>query len=51
MKWWGELCSSHKLFKVAVRKVEPIITWIPWKPVARKNVDPYTESEKEKLEL
>lgn len=23
----------------------PIITWIPWNPVATKNVDPYTESD------
>lgn len=22
----------------------PIITWIPWNPVAKKNVDPYAPS-------
>lgn len=26
------------------RNVEPMITWSPWKPVATKNVDPYTPS-------
>lgn len=30
-----------------VRNVEPIITWIPWKPVAMKNVDPKAESRME----
>lgn len=27
------------------RKVDPIMTWRPWKPVAIKNVEPYTLSE------
>lgn len=26
------------------RKIVPIITCVPWNPVAKKNVDPYTES-------
>lgn len=28
-----------------VRKVDPMMTCKPWKPVAMKNVDPYTPSE------
>jgi len=27
------------------RNVDPIRTWIPWKPVAIKNVDPKAESD------
>jgi len=30
------------------RKVDPIKTWIPWNPVAIKNVDPKVESDIEK---
>lgn len=26
------------------KNVVPMITWIPWNPVAIKNEDPYTES-------
>lgn len=29
------------------RKIVPIITWMPWKPVVKKNVDPKTPSEME----
>jgi hypothetical protein len=31
------------------RNVVPINTWIPWNPVAIKNVAPYTESAIENL--
>ena len=27
------------------KKIVPTCTWSPWKPVARKKVEPYTESE------
>jgi len=30
--------------KQTVKKIVPIITWIPWNPVAIKNDEPYTES-------
>lgn len=30
--------------KHTVRNMVPIITWIPWNPVAMKKDDPYTES-------
>ena len=28
-----------------VKKMDPMITWSPWKPVAIKNVDPKEESD------
>jgi hypothetical protein len=31
-------------FADTIKNVVPISTWIPWKPVAMKNVDPYVES-------
>jgi len=38
---WNVRCRSKQTNK----KVVPIITWIPWNPVAIKNVAPYAESE------
>lgn len=35
VKWYFN-CRSRQI----IRKVEPIITWRPWNPVAMKNVDP-----------
>lgn len=45
-KWWLDVkwklsCRSRQ----TVRKVEPMMTWRPWNPVAIKNVEPYTPSE------
>lgn len=44
-KW----CSEVKWYWICrrrqtARKVEPIMTCRPWKPVATKNVEPYTPS-------
>lgn len=49
MKWLVEFWIEMILLAVVARKIDPIRTWIPWKPVAKKNVDPYTESENVKL--
>ena len=37
------MCRPH----ITAMKIVPIITWRPWKPVATKNVLPYTESDME----
>lgn len=45
-KWWNlEKWNIKWRIKQINRNVVPINTWIPWNPVAIKNVDPYTESE------
>jgi len=49
MKWLVEFCIDEILLAVVARNIDPINTWIPWNPVAKKNVDPYTESEKVNL--
>lgn len=40
-KWWDD--DIRFLFirkREIIKKVVPIITWIPWKPVVIKNVEP-----------
>lgn len=47
-KWWDD--DIRFLFiriKETIKKVVPIITWIPWKPVVIKNVAPKILSLKE----
>jgi len=39
---------ESKRWLETIKKVLPIKTWRPWKPVAIKKVDPNTESDKEK---
>jgi len=44
-------CSFENKFilwrrKENIKKIVPTSTWSPWKPVAKKNVAPKTESEK-----
>jgi len=51
IKWYEELNSVFILFAVIIKNIDPTITWIPWNPVAKKNVDPYDESEKVNLAL
>lgn len=40
-KWWSDVkwnLISRK--RQTVRKVDPMITWSPWNPVATKKVEP-----------
>lgn len=47
--WWeADKWAAFKRKKHTIKKVVPIITWRPWKPVATKKVEPYTESAKVK---
>jgi len=39
-----ELIKFLNRIKDTIRKIEPMITCNPWKPVAMKNVDPNVES-------
>ena len=45
-KWWWSVRWYDKIRKkaTAINSV-PMITWIPWNPVAKKNVLPYAPSE------
>lgn len=42
MKWAWDNLHEH-----IIRNIVPIITCKPWKPVGTKNVEPYTESERQ----
>jgi len=42
--WFEELTMFLNRSIEISKKVEPISTWIPWKPVAIKNVEPKVES-------
>jgi len=42
--WDGENFNSFNWIALINKKIDPIITWRPWNPVATKNVDPHTES-------
>jgi hypothetical protein len=44
VKWW-----LINRIKQTDKKQVPINTWKPWKPVAIKKVDPYTQSDIVKL--
>jgi hypothetical protein len=46
--WLEELISLLKRERETRRKIDPIITWRPWNPVAIKNVEPKDESDIEK---
>lgn len=40
-KWWELLnLNLYVRIKQINKNKDPIKTWIPWNPVARKNVDP-----------
>jgi hypothetical protein len=49
---WRELVkwNLYNFIKQVDKKIVPIITWIPWKPVATKKIEPYTESEIQKID-
>lgn len=38
------MCNEYSRIKAVDKNIEPIITWRPWNPVAKKNVDPNTLS-------
>lgn len=44
-KWWPDVkWNLISRRRQTVRKVDPMITWSPWNPVATKKVEPYTLS-------
>jgi len=46
LKWWvWESCPLFMRIKLIDKKIDPIITCIPWKPVVIKNVVPNVLSE------
>lgn len=52
LKWWFFLkCPIFIRIKFNIKKIVPIRTCRPWKPVSTKKVVPYTESEIVKVEF
>ena len=47
IRWVGVLIILLNRNSEIVRKIDPMITWIPWNPVAMKKVEPNVESDME----
>ena len=46
--WSEELINFLNRIRETIRKMDPIITWSPWNPVAIKKVEPKAESDMQK---